>query len=57
LEDGDLGVKRLSRLTGTELSRVYRTLEVVSESRPVERDPGIDTSLPWWDNAQTYQGG
>jgi IclR family transcriptional regulator, KDG regulon repressor len=39
LEDGGLGVKRLSELTGNEISRVSRTLEVLSESRLVERDP------------------
>jgi DNA-binding IclR family transcriptional regulator len=39
LEDGGLGVKHLSELTGNEISRVSRTLEVLSESRLVERDP------------------
>ena len=39
LEAGGLGVKRLSELTGNEISRVSRTLEVLSESRLVERDP------------------
>jgi IclR family transcriptional regulator, KDG regulon repressor len=39
LEDGGLGVKRLSELTGNEISRVSRTLEVLSQSRLVERDP------------------
>jgi IclR family KDG regulon transcriptional repressor len=38
LADGGLGVKRLSELTGNEISRVSRTLEVLSESRLVERD-------------------
>jgi IclR family KDG regulon transcriptional repressor len=35
---GGLGVKRLSELTGHEISRVSRTLEVLAESRLVERD-------------------
>jgi IclR family transcriptional regulator, KDG regulon repressor len=39
LEAGGLGVKHLSELTGNEISRVSRTLEVLSESRLVERDP------------------
>ncbi|MGH2763793.1 MAG: IclR family transcriptional regulator [Thermoleophilaceae bacterium] len=39
LGTGGLGVKRLSELTGNEISRVSRTLEVLSESRLVERDP------------------
>ncbi len=39
LEGGGLGVKRLSELTGHEISRVSRTLEVLAESRLVERDP------------------
>jgi IclR family transcriptional regulator, KDG regulon repressor len=39
LEDGGLGVKRLSELTGNEISRVSRTLEVLSQSGLVERDP------------------
>jgi DNA-binding IclR family transcriptional regulator len=39
LEDGGLGVTRLSELTGNDLSRVSRTLEVLAESRLVERDP------------------
>jgi DNA-binding IclR family transcriptional regulator len=39
LEAGGLGVKRLSELTGNEISRVSRTLEVLSESRLVDRDP------------------
>lgn len=39
LEAGGLGVKRLSELTGHEISRVSRTLEVLAESRLVERDP------------------
>jgi IclR family transcriptional regulator, KDG regulon repressor len=38
LQDGGLGVKRLSELTGNEISRVSRTLEVLSELRLVERD-------------------
>jgi IclR family KDG regulon transcriptional repressor len=38
LADGGLGVKRLSELTGNEISRVSRTLEVLSESQLVERD-------------------
>jgi IclR family KDG regulon transcriptional repressor len=44
LEDGGLGVKHLSELTGNEISRVSRTLDVLSESRLVERDP---TSLTY----------
>jgi IclR family KDG regulon transcriptional repressor len=39
LEAGGLGVKRLSELTGHEISRVSRTLEVLADSRLVERDP------------------
>jgi IclR family KDG regulon transcriptional repressor len=39
LETGGLGVKRLSELTGNEISRVSRTLEVLFESRLVDRDP------------------
>jgi IclR family KDG regulon transcriptional repressor len=39
LEGGGLGVKRLSELTGNEISRVSRTLDVLSESRLVDRDP------------------
>jgi IclR family KDG regulon transcriptional repressor len=39
LEAGGLGVKRLSELTGNEMSRVSRTLEVLADSRLVERDP------------------
>src|SRR5262245_50839302 len=38
LEGGGLGVKRLSELTGNDMSRVSRTLEVLSESGLVERD-------------------
>jgi IclR family KDG regulon transcriptional repressor len=36
---GGLGVKRLSDLTGHEISRVSRTLEVLADARLVERDP------------------
>jgi DNA-binding IclR family transcriptional regulator len=39
MEAGGLGVKRLSELTGSEISRVSRTLEVLSDSRLVDRDP------------------
>jgi IclR family transcriptional regulator, KDG regulon repressor len=39
LAGGGLGVTRLSELTGNEISRVSRTLEVLSESRLVDRDP------------------
>jgi IclR family KDG regulon transcriptional repressor len=39
LETGGLGVKRLSELTGNEISRVSRTLEVLLESRLIDRDP------------------
>jgi IclR family transcriptional regulator, KDG regulon repressor len=39
LEAGGLGVTRLSELTGNEISRVSRTLEVLADSRLVERDP------------------
>jgi DNA-binding IclR family transcriptional regulator len=39
LEADGLGVKRLSELTGNEISRVSRTLEVLGDSRLVERDP------------------
>jgi IclR family transcriptional regulator, KDG regulon repressor len=44
LEAGGLGVKRLSELTGNEISRVSRTLDVLADSRLVERDP---TSLAY----------
>ena len=36
---GGLGVKRLSELTGNEISRVSRTLDVLSEAGLVDRDP------------------
>lgn len=39
LDAGGLGVKRLSELTGNDISRVSRTLDVLSESRLVDRDP------------------
>jgi IclR family transcriptional regulator, KDG regulon repressor len=39
LQEGGLGVKRLSELTGNEISRVSRTLEVLSDARLVDRDP------------------
>jgi IclR family KDG regulon transcriptional repressor len=39
LAAGGLGVKRLSELTGHEISRVSRTLEVLADARLVERDP------------------
>jgi IclR family KDG regulon transcriptional repressor len=39
LQGGGLGVKRLSELTGSDISRVSRTLEVLSESGLVDRDP------------------
>src|SRR5262249_45436500 len=39
LDAGGLGVKRLSELTGNEISRVSRTLEVLADSRLVERNP------------------
>jgi IclR family transcriptional regulator, KDG regulon repressor len=39
VEGGGLGVKHLSELTGNEMSRVSRTLDVLAESRLVERDP------------------
>jgi IclR family transcriptional regulator, KDG regulon repressor len=39
LAAGGLGVKRLSELTGNDISRVSRTLEVLSESELVDRDP------------------
>jgi hypothetical protein len=45
LEDGCLGVKRPSELTGNEISRASRTLEVLSELRPVERDPASQAVL------------
>lgn len=38
LQTGGLGVKRLSELTGNEISRVSRTLEVLSEAGLVDRD-------------------
>jgi IclR family transcriptional regulator, KDG regulon repressor len=37
--EAGLGVKRLSELTGNEISRVSRTLEVLWDSRLVDRDP------------------
>src|SRR5215510_5828561 len=39
LDAGGLGVKRLSELTGNEISRVSRTLAVLSEAGLVDRDP------------------
>jgi IclR family KDG regulon transcriptional repressor len=39
LEAGGLGVKRLAELTGNEISRVSRTLEVLSEAGLADRDP------------------
>jgi IclR family transcriptional regulator, KDG regulon repressor len=39
LDAGGLGVKRLSELTGHEMSRVSRTLDVLADARLVERDP------------------
>src|SRR5262245_61963590 len=36
---GGIGVKRLAELTGHDISRVSRTLDVLAESRLVERDP------------------
>jgi IclR family transcriptional regulator, KDG regulon repressor len=39
LQAGGLGVKRLSELTGNEISRVSRTLEVLSEAGLADRDP------------------
>jgi DNA-binding IclR family transcriptional regulator len=39
LEAGGLGVKRLAELSGNEISRVSRTLDVLAESRLVDRDP------------------
>jgi DNA-binding IclR family transcriptional regulator len=39
IEAGGLGVKRLSELTGTEISRVSRTLDVLSDSRLIDREP------------------
>jgi DNA-binding IclR family transcriptional regulator len=44
VEAGGLGVKRLSELTGHEISRVSRTLDVLADSRLVDRDP---TSLAY----------
>jgi IclR family transcriptional regulator, KDG regulon repressor len=38
LDAGGLGVKRLAELTGNEISRVSRTLDVLSESGLVDRD-------------------
>ena len=38
LDAGGLGVKRLSELTGNEISRVSRTLEVLAELGLVDRD-------------------
>jgi DNA-binding IclR family transcriptional regulator len=38
LQAGGVGVKRLSELTGNEISRVSRTLEVLSEAGLVDRD-------------------
>lgn len=39
LAGGGLGVKRLSELTGHEISRVSRTLDVLADARLLERDP------------------
>jgi DNA-binding IclR family transcriptional regulator len=39
MEAGGLGVKRLAELTGNEISRVSRTLEVLSDARLLDRDP------------------
>jgi IclR family transcriptional regulator, KDG regulon repressor len=39
LDAGGLGVKRLSELTGNEISRVSRTLDVLAEAGLVDRDP------------------
>jgi DNA-binding IclR family transcriptional regulator len=48
LEADGLGVKRLSELTGNEISRVSRTLEVLSESGLVDRDPGTRAYRLGW---------
>jgi IclR family KDG regulon transcriptional repressor len=48
LDAGGLGVKRLSELTGHEISRVSRTLEVLADSRLIERDQASRAySLGW----------
>jgi len=48
MEAGGLGVKRLAELTGNEISRVSRTLDVLSESRLVDRDPStLRCRLGW----------
>ena len=48
LEAGGLGVKRLSELTGHEISRVSRTLEVLSELGLVDRDPATKAYRLGW---------
>src|SRR5262245_39235700 len=48
LEAGGLGVKRLADLTGNDISRISRTLDVLAESRLVERDPAnLGYRLGW----------
>jgi DNA-binding IclR family transcriptional regulator len=48
LDAGGLGVKRLSELTGNEISRVSRTLEVLSELGLVDRDPATRAYRLGW---------
>jgi IclR family KDG regulon transcriptional repressor len=48
LDAGGLGVKRLSELTGSEISRVSRSLEVLSESGLVDRDPATRAYRLGW---------
>jgi IclR family KDG regulon transcriptional repressor len=48
LEADGLGVKRLSELTGNEISRVSRTLEVLSELGLVDRDPATRAYRLGW---------
>jgi IclR family KDG regulon transcriptional repressor len=48
LQAGGLGVKRLSEMTGSEISRVSRTLEVLSESGLVDRDPATRAYRLGW---------
>jgi IclR family KDG regulon transcriptional repressor len=48
LDAGGLGVKRLSELTGNEISRVSRALVVLSESGLVDRDPATRAYRLGW---------
>lgn len=43
-----LGVQRLAELTGSDISRVSRTLDVLSDSRLVDRDPATRAYRLGW---------